>query len=86
MSRKRKVLRDKHGDFRWEYYFVGGKRKRYKVRLIDGMDADEFEASCADPVTLLQMGRYDLLEQRSSEDTARRRPINWDEEDDDIPF
>ena len=39
-KRRPKVLRDENGEFRWETYFVRGKQKRRKVRLIDGKESD----------------------------------------------
>jgi len=34
--KRRKILRDEQGEYRFEIFFVNGKQKRMKVRLIDG--------------------------------------------------
>ncbi|MHA3774518.1 hypothetical protein ACXR0O_23585 [Verrucomicrobiota bacterium sgz303538] len=61
---KRKVLRDERGEYRFETYFIGGKQKRRKVRLIDGIPADEFIEKYADPIFLFQEGYYEILHAR----------------------
>jgi hypothetical protein len=67
---KKRIRTDDQGPFIWERYFVGGKQKRRKVRLIDGEridDPDEYLLRNADDIYLHQAGRWDLLEQRRLE-------------------
>jgi hypothetical protein len=56
--KRRKVLRDDQGEYRFEVFFVNGKQKRRKVRLIDGIPASEFVERNADDIFLLQSGQY----------------------------
>ena len=62
--RKRRVLADQHGEFRFETYFANGKQKRRKVRLIDGMPVAEFIEKNADEMILVQEGYYEILDAR----------------------
>lgn len=39
----KKIQTDAEGQFRWETYFVGGKQKRRKVRLMDGEPGDDID-------------------------------------------
>lgn len=77
-SRKKKsakIQTDKSGDFVWESYFVGGKQKRQKIRVIGGevvRDMDEYLLRNADDMYLHQIERWDLIEQRRmSEENGR---------------
>ena len=101
-KRSPRRLRDEEGEFRWETYFVRGKQKRRKVRMIDGIDADEFVRLNADDIWLAQYGLYDVIEERKVEggrveewllpDTAKKdrsasEKVDFDDEDDDeVPF
>ena len=73
MKKKRgnqpKIHRDERGEFRWETYFVHGKEKRRKIRMIDGKDFDseEFIRVNADDIWLKQHGEYEILEERAME-------------------
>ena len=42
--------------------FIGGRQKRVRRPLIDGLPADEFLRRNADPVWLLQNGYFELIE------------------------
>ena len=73
MSKKQKpkeILRDHRGDYRLEVFFVNGKQKKRKVRLIDGLPVDEFMERNADDVYLVQEGLYEILHQRELERAA----------------
>ena len=72
MSKKRKkVLRDAQGEYRLEIFFVNGKQKKRKIRLIDGLPVDEFVARNADDIFLLQEGMYEILHQREMRRRAK---------------
>ena len=62
--KRRKIFHDKHGEFRWEYFFVGGKQKKRKVRTVDGIDVDEFIHTNANDIFLHQEGCYEILHER----------------------
>ena len=63
---KHKLHYGDQGQFRWETYFVGGKQKRRKIRLIKSMEPDEFIRANADEIWLLQEGLYEELESKSA--------------------
>lgn len=73
MGRKRKrppkVLRDEKGEFRWETFFIRGKQRRRKIRMLDGKDFDyeEFIRANADDIWLMQHGEYEILHEREME-------------------
>jgi hypothetical protein len=67
-QKKKKVLTDKRGEFRFETYFVNGKQKRRKVRLIEGIPVEEFIEMNADEIFLVQEGYYEILDARQSRD------------------
>lgn len=54
----------KEKSFRTEVYFVGGKMKKRKVPLINGLPVDEFIGRNADDVYLMQEGHWDVLHGR----------------------
>ena len=58
------VSKVKSKNFRTEIYFVGGKMKRRKIPLIDGMEVDEFIRRNADDSFLVQEGYFHLLHER----------------------
>ena len=66
--KKKKVLTDQRGEFRFETYFVNGKQKRRKVRLIDGIPVEEFIEMNADEIFLVQEGYYEILDARQAKD------------------
>jgi len=71
--KRKRVLKDDQGEYRFEVFFVKGKQKRMKVRLIDGMPVNEFVERNADDIFLLQSGQYEILheqEMRRSEDQS----------------
>lgn len=63
IKKKPKIYKDKKGEYIKQQYFVRGKQKFLRVYVIDGIPADEFYARNADPITLMQNGDYELLEQ-----------------------
>lgn len=67
IKRKNKILTDEHGEFRFETFFVNGRQKRRKVRLIDGIPADEYIEKNADEILLVQEGYYEILRARETE-------------------
>lgn len=76
MKKKKPVIHhDNRGEFRWETYFVGGKQKKRKVRMVCGIDQDDFIENHADDVFLQQNGYYEILhvkeEKRRSESGIR---------------
>jgi len=62
-KKKPKLYKDKNGEYIKQWYFVRGKQKFIKIYIIDGIPADEFYLQNADPITLLQDGHYELLDQ-----------------------
>ena len=60
---KPKIYKDNKGEYIKQWYFVRGKQKCMKIYVIDGIPADEFYERTADPITLLQEGYYELLDQ-----------------------
>jgi len=88
-KRKPKIHRDDQGEFRWEVYFLRGKEKRRKIRMLDGkdFDYDEYIRANADDVWLVQEGHYEILHEREME----RRKLESNSEkfnaaDSNIPF
>lgn len=72
-KKKGTIETDAEGQFRWETYFVQGKQKRRKLRLIDGgsiVDIDDYLLRNADDIYLHQIERWDLIEQRRLEQQA----------------
>lgn len=73
MAKKRKrvpkIHRDEQGEFRWEVYFVRGKERRRKIRMLDGkdFDYDTYIRENADDIWLLQNGEYEILHEREME-------------------
>ncbi len=70
-KKKQKVFRDKHGEFKWEHYLIGGKQKKRKIRTIDGIPKDEFMEQHADEITLLKEERFDLLHRKQKMSEAQ---------------
>jgi hypothetical protein len=64
-----KIHRDEEGEFRWETYFVSGKQKRRKIRMLDGkdFDYDEYIRANANDIWLKQHGEYEILHEREME-------------------
>lgn len=92
---RKKIFRDEHGEYRWEYYFVGGKQKKSKVRVVDGEDFDDdYIRNNADDIWLHQNGMWDIIHERQNPTPDTRdgdSPVPdeyLDEDDDDyeIPF
>jgi hypothetical protein len=57
----------KDKNFRTEIYFVGGKRKKRRIPLVDGLDVDEFIRRNADDAFLLENGYFEILGEREAE-------------------
>lgn len=78
-----KTLQDNRGEFRWETYFVGGKQKRRKVRMLEGKDMNdnEFISANADAIWLTQEGHYEMLHEREIECIGIKGPPPAQEED-----
>ena len=55
------IHRDELGEFRWETFFVRGKQRRRKIRLIDGIPVDEFIENNADEIYYTQERDYEAL-------------------------
>ena len=67
MAKKRKskkIRYDHKGPYEKHVYFVNGKQKALKIRLnlIGGIPVDEFLRRNADPIFLMQIGEYQLLD------------------------
>ena len=62
----------KNKTYRIETYFVGGKMKKRKIPLIDGLPVEEFIRRNADDVFLLQEGYYEILQERQVKSRTRR--------------
>jgi len=62
-KKKHRIYKDKNGEYIKQWYFVRGKQKYTKIYIIDGIPADEFYFRNADPITLLQDGYYEILNQ-----------------------
>jgi hypothetical protein len=58
-----KIFRDDKGEYIRKSYFVNGKQKFMKMYVVDEIPADEYYEKNADPITLLQNGDYELLQQ-----------------------
>ena len=73
MGKKRKrppkIHHDEEGEFRWETFFVRGKEKRRKIRMLDGKDFDyeEYIRANADDIWLKQHDEYEILHERQME-------------------
>jgi hypothetical protein len=84
------MAKKKSKDFRFETYFVRGKMKRRRIRLIDGLDADEWIRRNADDVFLVQEGYYEVLHERENEraaaDAASTMVRAEEPGDDSVPF
>jgi len=63
-KRKKKIRQDEKGEYILRQYFVGGKMKHEKIYVIEGVPIDEFYRQNADPITLLQNGDYELLNEQ----------------------
>lgn len=63
-NKKKKIRRDEKGEYILQQYFVRGKMKHEKIYVIDGIPVDEFYRQNTDPITLLQNGDYDILNER----------------------
>ena len=61
----------KKDNFRIETYFVGGKMKKRRIPLIEGIPVDEFIRQNADDAFLVQEGYFDILHER---EVARAEP------------
>jgi|TARA_B100001093_G_scaffold264281_1_gene252713 hypothetical protein len=60
-NKKHKTLIDNNGEFEWEYYFIGGKQKKRKVRPLEDYD---FIEKNADDLFLAEHGFYEILHKR----------------------
>ncbi len=84
------MAKKKSQDFRYETYFVRGKMKRRRIRLIDGLDADEWIRRNADDVFLVQEGYYEVLHEREIEraafDAASPMVPAEESEEESVPF
>ena len=74
--KREKVLRDDHGASRFEVIFVNGVQKRREVRLIDGIQVNEFVERNADDIFLLQSGRHEILHEREMRRSADHPPLS----------
>ena len=74
--KRRKILRDDQGEYHFEVFFVNGKQKRRKVRLIDGIPVSEFVDRNADDIFLLQSGLYEILHEREMRRSADQPPLS----------
>ena len=63
-NKKKKIRRNEKGEYILQQYFVGGKMKHEKIYVIDGVSVDDFYSQNADPITLLQNGDYDILNEQ----------------------
>ena len=63
-KRKHKIRKDHKGKYILRKYFVSGKMKLEKIYIIDGIPADEYYQINADPITLLQNGDYEMLNEK----------------------
>jgi hypothetical protein len=63
-KKSRKILRDERGEYRFESFFVNGRQRRRKVRVIAGVPVREFIERNADDVFLIQEGMYEVLHER----------------------
>lgn len=60
-------MKKKNKDYRYEIYFVGGKMKKRKIPLIEGLEVDEFIRRNADDAYLMAEGHWDILHEREIE-------------------
>ena len=74
--KRKRVLKDDQGEYRFEVFFVKGKQKRMKVRLIDGMPVNEFVERNADDIFLLQSGQYEILHEREMRRSEDQSPFS----------
>jgi hypothetical protein len=58
---KPRIRKDHKGEYYYERYFIRGKMKLRKIYVIDGIPVDEFYRKNAAPITLMQDGEYELL-------------------------
>jgi hypothetical protein len=72
--KKPKVFYDKHGEYRWEYFFVGGKQKKRKVRTVVGIDRDDFIRNNVDEIWLHQEGYYEIINEREERNNESIQP------------
>jgi hypothetical protein len=63
-KRKPKIRKDHKGEYILRIYFVRGKMKKGKIYVIDGIPVEEFYLQNAGPITLLQNGDYDVLNEQ----------------------
>ena len=63
-KRKPKIRKDHKGEYILPIYFVRGKMKKEKIYVIDGIPVEEFYLKNADPITLLQNGDYEMLNEK----------------------
>jgi hypothetical protein len=71
------MAKKKNKNFRTEIYFVGGKMKKRKIPLIDGMEVHEFIRRNADDAFLIENGYYEVLHEREMQ---RSRTSEWEAE------
>jgi hypothetical protein len=60
------MAKKQNKNFRTEVYFVGGRMKRRKIPLIEGLEVDEFIRRNADDIFLFQAGYYEILHERET--------------------
>ncbi|MBL9207461.1 MAG: hypothetical protein JNN01_20435 [Opitutaceae bacterium] len=58
--------KNKSKAYRTEIFFVGGRMKKRKIPLIEGMEVEEFIRRNADDAFLLQEGYYEILHERET--------------------
>jgi hypothetical protein len=74
----------------WMTIFIRGKQVSVRRPiLIDGLDPETFLEQNADPIWLLQEGRYEALDSRTSDqktDQQSGQDLSRDWQNDEIPF
>jgi len=68
-------LAKKGQDFRFEIHFVGGKMKKRKIPLIEGLSVEEFVRRNADDAFLIEEGYFNILHERETERNAGNKAM-----------
>ena len=71
-GKKIKILKDERGEYRVEWFFVNGKQRSRKIRLIEGIPVSDFIERNADDIFLVQEGMYELLHEREMRRNAEQ--------------
>ena len=58
------MSKKKSKNYRTEVYFVGGKMKKRRIPLIDGIEVEEFIRRNADDAFLIENGYFHILHER----------------------